>query len=193
VSGLYSELADHYGEPPRYYHNLYHIEALLQLYIRFENVLSKPDVVLFSIFYHDVVYVPGKADNEHQSALLAGRALKQLGVPAEIIAEVQQYIEATSSHRLSPTADEDLKLFIDFDLSILAAAKEAYRAYLLQVRKEYSHLSDGQFAQGRSVFLQRMLRQEHIFYTESFCFKEEEARKNMLWELQMNPGIYSAR
>lgn len=193
VAGLYSELAGHYSEPHRYYHNLDHIGSLLRLFSRYKNMLTRPDVVLFSIFYHDVIYVPGRGDNEQKSARLAGRALEQLGVPPEIISDVQQYIEATTSHRVSPAADEDLKLFVDFDLAILAADRESYQEYLLKVRKEYGHLSTDYFAQGRSAFLQQMLRQEHIFHTESFRSKEEAARKNMQWELQMNPGIYSAR
>lgn len=193
VAGLYKELLDHYREPHRYYHNLGHIEALVQLYVQQEGALRKPDVVLFSIYYHDVIYTPGRGDNEHQSALLAGNALKQLGVPATTIEEVQGYIEATRNHKLPPDAEPDLQLFIDLDLSILAAGREEYVAYLHNVRKEYSYLTTEHFALGRRAFLQQMLTQPTIYYTESFRDKEEAARKNMQWELQMNPGIYSAR
>lgn len=192
VDRLYSELVDHYGEPQRYYHNLVHIEALLQLYLKHERAIRNPDVVLFSILYHDVIYTPGRGDNEHKSAVLAGRVLEQLGVPAAINKEVQTYIEATTAHYLSKEADPDLKLFIDFDLSILATDRESYQAYLHNIRKEYGFLSTGQFALGRKAFLRGMLSKESIYYTESFCAKEEVARKNMQWELQMNPGIYSA-
>lgn len=150
------------------------------------------DVVLFAIFYHDVVYVPGKGDNEYQSAVLAKRALEQLGVPSGMIEEVQHFIEATRQHKLPADADPDLKYFIDFDLDILSAEREAYLSYLINVRREYGHLPTGQFAGGRGAFLRSMLSQEHIFYTESFRAKEEKARKNMHWELQMSPGIYSA-
>lgn len=192
VDDLFKELADRYSEPHRYYHNLGHIEALLQLYFQYEGKLQKGDVVLFAIFYHDVVYVPGKGDNEYQSAILAKRALEQLGVPLEMIEEVQHFIEATSQHKLPDDASPDLEFFIDFDLSVLAADREAYHAYLINVRREYGHLSTDQFAGGRGAFLRSMLSQEHIFYTESFRVKEESARKNMQWEFQMSPGIYSA-
>lgn len=193
VTRLYQELVSHYSEPQRYYHNLDHIAALLQLYFQYEGELTKPQVVLLSIFYHDTVYVPGRSDNEHKSALLARRALAQLGAPANEVEEVSLYIRATRHHQLPGDADPDLKLFIDFDLSILAADREAYKAYVLNVRKEYGHLSSEDFTQGRSLFLQRMLRQAHIFYSDSFREKEVVARKNMNWELQVIPGIYSAR
>ncbi|HEY1113374.1 MAG TPA: hypothetical protein VGE66_07420 [Chitinophagaceae bacterium] len=169
-----------------------HIEALLHLYFQYESEFHKGNVVLFSIFYHDVVYVPGKGDNEYQSAVLAKRALEKLGVRPEMIKEVQHFIEATSQHKLRDDADPDLKLFIDFDLSILAADQEVYKVYLINVRREYNYLPTEQFAWGRGAFLRSMLSQEHIFYTKSFRAKEEDARKNMQWELQMSPGIYSA-
>jgi predicted metal-dependent HD superfamily phosphohydrolase len=189
---LYSELADLYREPHRFYHNLDHVAALVQLYFQYEAELKKPDAVLFSIFYHDAVYTPGRADNEYQSAQLAQRSLVRMMVPAEIVTLVLVYIEATAKHKLSAAADHDLKLFIDFDLSILAADQSAYRAYLQGIRKEYGYLSDDLSEKGRSAFLQQMLQKEHLFFTESFRQKEEAARKNMLWELQMSPGIYSA-
>ena len=193
VTQSYRDLVSRYDEPQRYYHNLGHITALLQLYFQYENQLAQPDIVLFSIFYHDAVYMPGRSDNELQSALLAARALGQMGVPENSIEEVSLYIRATRQHQLPEDADPDLKLFIDFDLSILAADLEAYKEYVLRVRKEYGNLSDEHFTQGRSVFLQYLLQQEHIFYSNSFRAKEEVARKNIKWELQMSPGIYSAR
>lgn len=193
LAGLYTELTDHYREAHRYYHNLDHIESLLQLYFQYEKELSQPDVVLFSIYYHDVVYTPGKEDNEYQSALIAQKALLQLGVPGATIKVVQGFIEATSNHTLPLDAEGDLRFFIDFDLSILAAQSELYEAYVHNIRKEYNFLSTEQFALGRSAFLQKMLQKEHIFYTGDFQVGEEAARKNMQWELQMNPGIYSAR
>lgn len=192
VDALYSDLDNHYSEPHRYYHNWSHIEALLNLFFQYKGEIQKGDVVLFAIFYHDVVYVPGKGDNEYQSAVLAKRALEQLGVPPGMIEEVQHFIEATSQHKLYEDADPDLKFFIDFDLSILAADREVYQVYLINVRREYGYLSTEQFAGGRGVFLRSILSQEHIFYTESFRAKEERARKNMQWEIQMSPGIYSA-
>lgn len=193
VSRLYHELVSHYSEPLRYYHNLDHLTALLPLYFQYESDLQKPDVVLFSIFYHDVVYAAGRSDNEYQSSLVAQRALEQLGAPSTVTEDVQRFILATRHHQLPEDAHPDLKFFIDFDLSILAADRGAYQEYVLKVRKEYGHISVEQFAQGRAAFLRLMLHQEHIFYTMSFQVKEETARKNMQWELQMGPGIYSAR
>lgn len=193
VDSLYRELVAHYCEPHRHYHTLDHITALLRLFVQFEADLKKPDIVLFSIFYHDVVYTPGRGDNEEQSAKLAFRALEQLGVPVNVIEAVRHYVLVTRHHQLTADADTDLKLFIDFDLSILAADLETYRTYLDGVRKEYAYLSVEQFAQGRSAFLQNMLSQEHIFYSNRFESKEEATRKNMQWELQMSPDIYSAR
>lgn len=192
VASLYQDLARQYSEPHRYYHTWDHIEFLLGWFDQYADRLEKQEVVLFSIFYHDVVYTPGRGDNEQQSALWAREALAQLTVPEEIIEDVVVYIQATSNHTLPPAAGPDLKYFIDFDLSILAADRPTYRDYLLNVRKEYGFLSPEAFASGRKAFIQAMLRKERIFYTEAFRSREEQARKNMQWELQMSPGIFSA-
>lgn len=193
VNELYNDLVRHYTVPHRYYHNLDHIQALLRLFVLYQNNLEGKEVVLFSIFYHDVIYLPGRGDNEYQSALAAKKALEQIGVPPDQIEEVQFYINSTSGHKVSPSAVRDLKFFIDFDLSILAAEQDLYKDYLLKIRKEYSFLPTEHFALGRKAFVQHLLSQPHIFYTEEFQAMESMARKNMQWELEMSPGMFSAR
>jgi predicted metal-dependent HD superfamily phosphohydrolase len=67
-----------------------------------------------------------------------------------------------------------------------------YKNYILNIRKEYSQIATTQFTLGRKGFIQHLLSQQHIFYTQQFREKEEQARKNMQWELEMSPGIFSA-
>jgi predicted metal-dependent HD superfamily phosphohydrolase len=179
VNELYNNLVRHYTELQRFYHNLDHIEALLRLFVQYQDSLEGQDVVLFSIFYHDMIYIPSRSDNEYQSALVAQKALEQLGVPSDQIEEVKCYINTTSGHKVPQYAAQDLKFFIDFDLSILAAEQDLYKNYLLSIRKEYIFLSTEHFALGRKAFVQNLLRQPHIFYTEEFRTMESQARKNM--------------
>ena len=192
VSKLYQDMVHHYTEPQRFYHNLDHIQTLLRLFVQYQEKLAGPEVVLFSIYYHDVIYVPGRGDNEYQSALVAQKALEQLGVPLDQIEEVKFYINTTSRHKVQQSAPRDLKFFIDFDLNILAAEHDDYLDYLLRIRKEYSFLSTQHFAMGRKAFIENLLEQPHIFYTGEFQSGEAKARKNMQWELEMSPGIFSA-
>lgn len=192
VNELYNNLERHYSEPQRYYHNLDHIQALLRFFIQYQEKLAVPEVVLFSIFYHDLIYIPGRTDNEYQSALTAQKALEQLGVPLDIIEEVKSFINTTSGHKVPQYAPRDLRFFIDFDLSILAAEQHDYQDYLLLIRKEYGFLSTQQFASGRKAFILNLLEKPYIFYTREFQSMEAMARKNMQWELEMGPGIFSA-
>jgi predicted metal-dependent HD superfamily phosphohydrolase len=189
---LFIGIQNAYNEPKRFYHNLDHIEYLLRLSASFSDQITDKDAVNFSIFYHDYVYVTGKGDNEFQSAQVAQKALNQLGLSKSFIDRVQLYINTTSNNSNLLATDEDLRFFIDFDLSILAADREVYKNYILNIRKEYSQIATTQFTLGRKGFIQHLLSQQHIFYTQQFREKEEQARKNMQWELEMSPGIFSA-
>lgn len=184
IGNLFGELKTAYNEPHRFYHNTGHIESLLLLSEQYADKIKERNVVDFSIYYHDIVYLPGKEDNEYQSALAAGKALLSLGVSQEVIVAVQHFINITKTHELPATANTDLAFFIDFDLAILAADREAYKMYCSRVRREFANMSKTHFAWGRTVFLRNMLKQQHLFYTKEFQANEEQARQNIQWEIE---------
>ena len=192
VRQLYDDLVRHYKEPHRFYHTVSHIEKLLSLAVFFSPKLAARDVVEFAIFYHDVIYNPGRGDNEFQSAAIAKEALVRLGFPRQTCEEVLIFIEATSAHQLlAATNTEDLKYFLDFDLNILAAEKEEYAAYAAAVRKEFYSVPDAQYSLGRSGFLKSLLKKPNIFFTIQFqTEKEGQARKNIQKEIDdLTPHI----
>jgi predicted metal-dependent HD superfamily phosphohydrolase len=187
IDRLYGELLKKYTSPRRHYHNLHHIGHLLQLSEQYSQQLQDKDLVDFSIFYHDIIYNVLRKDNEKRSAVLAGKRLTELTLPGEKIAQVQQFIEATQSHLIPGTVTNktDLALFLDFDMSILAANREAYSAYVGQVRKEYRVYPDSLYKPGRKKFLINALRSSAIFHSPHFkAHYESRARANMEWELQ---------
>jgi predicted metal-dependent HD superfamily phosphohydrolase len=144
------------------------------------------DVVTFAVFYHDIIYNVLRKDNEPRSAQLAVKRLQALKVPPEKIEQVKLYIEATQTHAVTAAVTHigDLQLFLDFDMSILAADWEAYEAYTRQVRKEYRIYPDKLYYPGRKQFLQHCLQVEYIFLTPTFRERYEGvARKNIIWEL----------
>ena len=58
-----------YAEPQRFYHNLFHIERLLQEYSttiasQLEGDKQEQLIIILSIWFHDLVYDPKKKDNE---------------------------------------------------------------------------------------------------------------------------------
>lgn len=47
-----------YSEKSRYYHNLEHITSMLSELEEVISDVSSPDTILFSIYYHDIIYDP---------------------------------------------------------------------------------------------------------------------------------------
>jgi predicted metal-dependent HD superfamily phosphohydrolase len=179
---FYQEIEKKYTSTRRHYHNLQHLQALLQLCEVYGGQLHDRDVVEFSVFYHDIIYNVLRKDNEPRSAQLAVKRLQALQVPAQKIEQVKLYIEATQTHKVSGavTHTADLQLFLDFDMSILGADWNAYEAYTQQVRREYRIYPDKLYYPGRRQFLQHCLQAEFIFQTAVFrelC--EMRARENM--------------
>jgi predicted metal-dependent HD superfamily phosphohydrolase len=183
---FYQEIVRKYTTSRRHYHNLQHIQALLQFCETYAHQLKDQDVVEFSIFYHDIVYNVLRKDNEPRSAVVAVKRLQALTVPPHKTEQVKIYIEATQSHAVTAavTHISDLQLFLDFDMSILAADWDHYKAYTQQVRREYRIYPDKLYYPGRKQFLQHCLQTEHIFQTALFRDHfEAKARENLSWEL----------
>ncbi|MBD0366391.1 MAG: hypothetical protein ICV53_09850 [Flavisolibacter sp.] len=191
--GSDEELSDHlflaiksaYNEPHRFYHTISHIQHLIHLFNNFEASLSDKELVFFSISYHDIVFIPGRNDNEEKSARRAERDLRLLNIPEEKTENIKSFIRATKDHlRSGATNNDDLSFFLDFDRSILGAEESKYAAYVKAIRHEFSFLSEHEFAKGRASFLKRTLANPFVFYTVPFRQAyEQRAQKNMEQEL----------
>jgi predicted metal-dependent HD superfamily phosphohydrolase len=187
---LWEEIESYYSASGRYYHTLGHIGKLLRLFEEYETRITDKDAVQFAIWYHDIIYVPGRGDNETQSAELAEKRLRELRVSEEKIKTVTQLIEATKTHRFSDGADNfDGRFFLDSDLSILGANWEEYKEYAEQVRKEFSHVPEMAYRLGRSGVMKNFLNRESIYLTDALYERfEKKARRNIERELKL-PGI----
>ena len=187
IDRYFNEILRRYAGSRRHYHNRNHILSLLEFCEEYASMLIDRQVVLFSIFYHDIIYNVLRKDNEVRSAQLAAKRLKALQVPASTIEQVKLYIEATKTHAVTGavTHVSDLQFFLDFDMSILAARPSTYIAYAKCVRKEYRIYPNKLYYAGRKQFLQHCLQTEHIFQTPAFRkIYEPYARENIAWELE---------
>lgn len=111
--------------------------------------LQDPAAVDWAVWFHDIVYNPTDAgNNEAQSAELAAGLLSAAGLPADTVNKIKRYIMATKEH-CHLEGDTDADIVVDADLSILGAPLPKYIEYAVAIRKEYSHLSDQEFTQGR--------------------------------------------
>src|SRR6266446_4861492 len=114
---LRDELVRAYAATERHYHNLTHIEAMLDLMRSYENALSDPAAVEAAIWFHDAVYDTHRHDNEERSAQLATDRLKELLSPDRLKLIVSM-IRATAGHLVPDALGRDgrrkvLQSFLD--------------------------------------------------------------------------------
>lgn len=184
VAGLVSLVISKYREKHRFYHNLSHIKALLLIAEQFKAKFDDFESVILAIWFHDVIYEPKASNNESESAKLAVAELTKLNVPEALIKEVEQMILATFHHD-GRELDDDGRLFLDLDLSILGAKEEIYKKYARAVRQEYSFVPESLFRHRRGLILQNLLHRTILYYTDELReLFEEPARRNIANEIK---------
>lgn len=177
----FKQILKAYQEPQRHYHTLVHIEYMLNL-LNDAGVVSP--VAYWATWYHDVVYRPGRRNNEADSARLAEKSLNQLGLDCSAIQAVADIIDATQHHQAMPSDSDDLKVVMDADLAILGEDPSQYCHYTAAVRKEFNMIPFFIYRTKRKAFLNAMLSQEKIFHTACFVDRfEEQARENIAMEI----------
>lgn len=182
IDQYWQEIETAYKGPKRHYHKLTHLEQVFQQLLPLRAEIADWDTLLFSLFYHDIVYNVRRQDNEEKSAELAQERLQALVYPPERIEKCVAQIIATKSHTLSPNADTNL--FTDADLAILGQDWPIYHSYTQQVRREYAIYPDLLYKPGRRKVLQHFLDMERIFKTAHFYdLYEQKARVNLSQEL----------
>lgn len=182
---VYRKVEEAYAQPHRHYHTLRHIEQMLEAAEAYFPDIDRK--VLWAIWFHDVIWIPGNFDksalgaNEQLSADYAGRALKALGWRDRFQYEVSDLVLLTVRHRAK---SRNGQILCDLDLLSLAADPEVFDANTLQLRKEHPMLSDALWEQGRGAFCDSMLARERIFQTpEMYELFEQKARQNLRREV----------
>jgi predicted metal-dependent HD superfamily phosphohydrolase len=183
ITQLWGEIESNYSNKKRHYHNLTHLENLLQQLVAVKTTIKNWDTVLFTMYYHDIIYNPLKTTNEEKSAEFAENRMRLIAAPQPIIDNCIGQILATKKHLLS--VDNDTNIFTDADLSILGQPWPVYEKYYKHVRKEYALYPDLIYNPGRKKVLQHFLQMQQIFKTDYFFAKfERQAKENVEKELQ---------
>lgn len=78
MSDLWAEIESKYSSRKRHYHTLRHLENLLLELREVKNKIEKWDTILFTLFYHDVVYNVLKSNNEEKSAEFAEKRMNKI-------------------------------------------------------------------------------------------------------------------
>ena len=171
-----------YADPGRGYHDLRHLAEVLDRLDELAAAGTPFDRVPVSLaaWFHDGVY-DGRPGAEERSAAWVETALAGHG--AELVAEVARLVRMTEDHR-PDDEDQNGCALSDADLAILAAPPTRYAEYLVDVRREYAHVSDDDFRTGRAAILSDLLAKPDLFHTaHAREHWEPAARSNVEAEL----------
>jgi predicted metal-dependent HD superfamily phosphohydrolase len=180
---VFYEIVKFYTRDNRYYHNLLHIQRVLDVANTLKSFANNFPAIEMAAWFHDVIYDPQAHDNEERSAKIASDYLIRFNVPQKTVNHVVNMILHTKNHD-APLENLDTKIFLDADLSILGAEELDYRAYSQTIRQEYLWLSEAEYRIGRQRVLQDFLQRNRIYFTEkAFQMFELKARENIKAEI----------
>lgn len=200
-NAVFLEMVRAYGADRRHYHTLSHVMWVLK---RIGQIMGQshqvPDRFTYApmpgavdsqfmrwqfrqrfnrlrwaAWFHDAV-MSGAPDDEKKSSDLAAKTLSRVGLQP-ISDEVAELVLSTA-HETEPSGDA--AILNDADIAILGTDPEYFDEYERQVREEWAHVTDADFAAGRAKILSRFLDKPHIYATEAGrVWWEEQARKNL--------------
>lgn len=183
IEQFWSEIEASYSSKTRHYHDLSQIENMVSLAFDHRNQIKNFDILLFSIFYHDIIYKAIRKDNEEKSAELAKDRLKLIGVPHDDIKKCWNQIISTKAHLTS--LDSDTNFLLDCDLAVLGGEWTEYLRYSIGVREEYKIYPDLIYKPGRRKVLEHFLEMKNIYKSDLFRSKfEKKAKENLSRELE---------
>lgn len=184
ASELWHELENNYSKRNRHYHNLQHLADLMGQLTPLKSKIEDWNVIMFTLFYHDVIYNATKNDNEEKSAELAQKRMAEIKASPEAIIKCAEQILATKSHLNANNSDTNY--FTDADLSILGRDWNTYSNYCRSIRAEYAIYPDFLYNRGRKKVINHFLSMDRIFKTAEFYdMYEEQSRLNLRKELSL--------
>jgi predicted metal-dependent HD superfamily phosphohydrolase len=184
INKLWTEVEQYYSKKKIHYHTLSHLDNVLNQLLEVKDKIENWDTILFTLFYHDIIYQATKSNNEEESAKLADERMKQLFVPSEIIKNCITQILATKAHLTN--SNMDTNYFTDADLSVIGQSIENYTIYYKNVRKEYLIYPDLLYNPGRKKVLTHFLEMDRIYKTDYFHAKyEKQAKLNLQAEFDL--------
>jgi predicted metal-dependent HD superfamily phosphohydrolase len=170
VKRVGADLLARWSEPARRYHTTTHLVEMFGALEEMEDSHEIDDrqcsVARLAAWFHDAVYDPAARPgaNEADSAALAGDTLRQLSFGVDDIDTIDRLIRLTARHDADAAEPVDAA-FHDADLWILSAPHRRFDGYCGQVRQEYAHVPDSEYANGRAAVLGPLLHRDRIYRT----------------------------
>lgn len=187
VKAQFEFMKQHYGEACRGYHNMDHIAwCLTEIghFARLGKATRSPvdDTILaveFALWKHDVIYDSKKNDNEARSADIAYTDAMNLGLGAEFAKRVRRIVMATV-HKPG-LIEFDEQLIADVDISGMGYSWESFKENGIGIRREYAHVPEKDFNEGRARILESFAQRENLYYLPYFRERyQARARANLL-------------
>ncbi len=175
---MFERIIEAYGETHRHYHTAAHIDACLDEFDLVRSLARSGAEVEAALWFHDVIYDTRASNNELQSAEMASRFLASSGVSSSSCDRVYSHILATA-HKGKPV-DDDARLVVDIDLSILGQDELVYDQFERSVREEYKWVPSFLYRRKRTEILRGFLARESIYATEPFRQRYESAARTNL-------------
>jgi predicted metal-dependent HD superfamily phosphohydrolase len=195
----FGQVRDLYSQSWRKYHNLNHLYHFVsqadQLFT--EQKIKNYVNTLLAIWFHDIIYIPSRKDNEDRSCEIFMQFFQDIkgALILENIFEsvdtetILNYIMCTKSHFEDNEYDDtDLNYMLDLDLLTFSLPYEKFIENNKGIHFEFTHhLSEEQFKNGRGNFLKMVLKKKQIYRTPEMYEKYEKlARENIQRDLNEN-------
>jgi predicted metal-dependent HD superfamily phosphohydrolase len=165
-------ILDAYDHPSRGYHNLEHLEEVLEWTDRVPLSESDCDGLRLALFYHDAIYDSYRSDNEQASA---DWAVSDLGAQADRLVP----LILDTRHAAQPSSELGAWM-VDIDLAILGADPARFDRYQVDVRHEYAWVPGWLYRLKRGSLLRQFLARPQLYYTVYFReLLESSARSNL--------------
>lgn len=192
---------DTYDDPARPYHNIVHLNDVLEKLDWARTVLGNDGTVshlsiedctrLFmrielALFYHDVIYDAKAKDNEEKSRTVFLEHAKNFGMDEADSTAIARLIDITAKHTQASALDE--QILCDCDLAILGADRDTFARYDRNIRTEYAHIPAAIWDVRRPGVLKHFLDQPRLYKTDAFHKRyDASARANLRGAIAPSP------
>ncbi|VDM48895.1 unnamed protein product [Toxocara canis] len=172
----------------RPFHNLDHLYEMLNLFDEYKDKLRDRYATAIAIFFLHAVNDPKATDNAERSARLLREFSSETTFDSEnYVANliVESGKNCTEAHMTEGMfGEDDLHFLLDFDMAFLGSESAKYDVHLANIRKEYAHLSDEDYADQRLKVLKLFMQIPNIFATKELRERfEAKARENIAHEI----------
>lgn len=181
-----------YSEEHRFYHTWQHIYEC----VRFVDLhYGRQALVVFALFYHDIVYDVARKDNEEKSA----ERWEAYGMKRQIqnaigwlkCRQIGDLIRMTATHKVEPGQPLIFSMMNDADMHVFLCPDAHYLLYARGIWQEYKAVGRDKYIEGRLGFLST-IDPNTIFYTHQARELVHHARANLDLEktiLETTPDV----